>query len=305
MTLITVLLGLFLDRTLFFHRDSAVAKWIARYVDAVAARLPAGGDGVGGVVAIILPPTLVMLVLQWALAPWLFGMAGLALGVVVLLFALGPLDIADIAEDYVDASRASDDERTRWYFEQLTGEPPPENPQEQGRRMVAAVLYHGHDNLFATVFWFCILGPAGAVLYRLAAEAALCPGAALSGRPALVRAAHFTVGVLGWIPARLIAFGYAMTGSFEEALGRLRGSFRTSDDLLASNRRLLIDTGTAALRQDAGQAEAAPADEREAGAERRSGEPAEVVDAARALVLRTGVLWLAVLALLTLGGWFG
>lgn len=306
MTLISVLLGLFLDRMLFFHRDSPVARWFARYVEAVTARLPAGWEGVGGVVAIILPPTIVLLLLQWALASWLFGLVGIVLGVAVLLYTLGPVDIANIAEDYVDASRAGDAERTRWYFEQLLGEAPPASRQDEGRRMVAAVLYQGHDNLFATVFWFCLLGPAGALLYRLAAELALCPGAVAGGRPGLLRAAHFTLGVLGWIPTRLIAFGYAMTGSFEEALGRLRGSFRTSEDLLASNRRLLVDAGTAALRQDAGQAEQVPADEdREDGAERRSGEPADVVDAARALVLRTGVLWLAVLALLTLGGWFG
>jgi membrane protein required for beta-lactamase induction len=227
----------------------------------------------------------------------------MVLGVLVLLFSLGPLDVVNLAEDYVEADRLDDAERTRWYYEQLTGEEPPARPQEEGRRMAAAVLYQGHDNLFATVFWFCLLGPAGAVLYRVAAEAALAPGERMRGRPSLLRAAHFVAGVLGWIPARLIAFGYAMTGSFEEALGRFRHGFHTTEDLLDANRRLLVDTGTAALRQD----EAFPERDAETGPneERRSARPGEVVDAARGLALRTAVLWLAVLALLTLGGWFG
>jgi membrane protein required for beta-lactamase induction len=303
MTLVTVLLTLFLDRMLFFHRDSTVSQWFARYTEGMVARLPTGMDGTGGVAVIVLPPAVAMLLLQWAVAPWLFGLATMVLGVLVLLFSLGPLDVVNLAEDYVEADRLDDAERTRWYYEQLTGEEPPARPQEEGRRMAAAVLYQGHDNLFATVFWFCLLGPAGAVLYRVAAEAALAPGERMRGRPSLLRAAHFVAGVLGWIPARLIAFGYAMTGSFEEALGRFRHGFHTTEDLLDANRRLLVDTGTAALRQD----EAFPERDAETGPneERRSARPGEVVDAARGLALRTAVLWLAVLALLTLGGWFG
>ena len=301
MTLISVLLALVVDHMLFFHRDSAVAGWYRRYAELVTRRVPARWEGVGGILAIVLPPAIAMLLIQWAAASLLFGLGSLVLGVVVLLFSLGPLDAVNLTEDYIDASRSDDTERSQWYFEQLTGEVPPASRAEEGRRMLAAVLYQGHDNLFATVFWFCVLGPAGAVLYRTAAELALVPGEFVTERPALQRAASFVAGALGWIPARLIAFGYAMTGSFEEALGRLRSGFHTNEDLLAANRRLLVDTGTAALRRD----RASRDEEAESAGERRSNEPADVAAAARGLALRTAVLWLAVLALLTLGGWFG
>jgi len=305
MTLISVLVSLFLDRILFFHRDSSAGTWFGRTAEALARRLPADWNGVGGVLVVVMPPTIVMAVLQWGAAHLLFGLAGLLLGIAVLLFALGPLDIVNMTEDYIDARQADDAERTAWYFERSTGEAPPATPQEEGRRMAAAVLYQGHDNLFATVFWFCVLGPMGAVLYRMAAELALHPGPTLVARPALLRAARHVVGVLGWIPTRLIAFGYAMTGSFEEALGRLRRGFHISDDVLESNRQLLVDAGTAALRQ--GEDGRGAAEEEPIGldVERRSDDAAGVVDQARALAQRTAVLWLAVLALLTLGGWFG
>ena len=301
MTLITVLISLVLDHVLYAHRDSRVGLWFNRAADAVAARLPSAWDGVGGAIAIVGPPVIVMLVVQWLVAGWLFGLVSLVIAVLVLLYSLGPLDIANHVEDYVDARRPDDHERTAWYFRRVTGEAPPDTPQEEGRRMVEAVLYQGHDHLFATVFWFCLLGPTGAVLYRMAAEGALRPPASVVDRPALHRSLRYVLGVLGWIPARLIAFGYAMTGSFEEALRRLRGRFRPAGDLLGSNRQLLIDAGTAALRQDRDERESGEADSAD---ERRSPDPADVVDAARALAVRTAVLWLAVLALLTLGGWF-
>jgi len=301
MTLITVLASLVLDHVLYAHRDSRVGLLFGRAVDAVASRLPASWNGVGGAIVVIAGPVVVMLLVQWLLAGLLFGLVSLVVAVVVLLFSLGPLDIANHVEDYVDARRTDDRERTAWYFERVTGEVPPEAPQDEGRRMVEAILYQGHDHLFATVFWFCLLGPTGAVLYRMAAESALRPPASIVNRPELNRSLRYVAGVLGWIPSRLIAFGYAMTGSFEEALRRLRGRFQTAEDLLSANRQLLIDTGTAALRQEENADTAAGAN---ASDERRSTDPADVVDSARALAVRTAVLWLAVLALLTLAGWF-
>lgn len=301
MTLISLLLALGLDRLLFVHRDGPVPRWYGRITDAIGARLPSRWDGVGGVIVIVAPLVLAIGVLQWLAGGLLFGLAVLVLGVVVLLFAFGPLDIVGLVDDYIEAAEAEDGERMDWIHGRLTGSEPSADPREQGRSMVAAVLYQGHDNLFATVFWFCLLGPAGAVLYRMVAEGALRPSPAVIARPALLRAYRHVLGLLGWIPARLIAFGYAMTGSFEEALQRLREGTPSADDLLAANREMLCRTGTAALRQDSAGAEA------DTGAEgdRRTDRPGEAVAQARALTLRAAVFWLAILALLTLAGWFG
>lgn len=301
MTLISVLVALGLDRMLLAHRDSPVAGWYGRVLDVTAARLPSKWQGSGSALLIVAPVVIAIAAIQWLLWGWLYGLAGLAFGVLVLLFTLGPLDIVGLIDDYIDACTGDDRERAIWYYERVTGEQPPESPRDEGRRMVEAVLYQGHDNLFATVFWFCLLGPSGAVLYRMIAEGALRPSPALVARPALQRAFRNLVGLLGWIPARLIAFGYAMTGSFEEALHRLREGAPPAEDLLAANRNLLRRTGTASLRHDEDDEET----EAGSGDERRSSEPGPAVERARALALRTAVFWLAVLALLTLAGWFG
>jgi membrane protein required for beta-lactamase induction len=301
MTLISLLLALGLDRALFAHRDGPVPRWYGGMTDAIGARLPSRFDGLGAVVTIVAPVVLVIALVQWLACGLLFGLASLVLGVIVLLFAFGPLDVVGLVDDYADASAADDRERMNWIHGRLTGTEPPEDPHEEARSIVDAVLYQGHDNLFATVFWFCLLGPAGAVLYRMVAEGALRPSPVIVARPPLQRAYRYALGLLGWIPARLIAFGYAMTGSFEEALQRLREGAPAADDLLASNRGMLCRTGTAALRQDESRDEA----DAEEDGERRTGRPGEAVEQARSLVLRAAVFWLAILALLTLAGWFG
>ena len=301
MTLITVLIGLFIDRFTEAHRDSRVAHWFGPIAEAIATRLPAARAGLGSALAVVMPPALVVLLVQWLLGGWIYGLLGLVIGVVVLLLSLGPLDVSDVLEDYIEARRAEDSERSDWYYERFTGDHVPAVVAQEGRSMVEAVLVRSHDHVFATVVWFCLLGPAGAVLYRMAAEAALQPPPGIVARPALRRALRHVLGLLGWIPARLMAFGYAMTGSFEHALGRMRAGTEGADDLLTANQWLLVNTGTAALRGD----DELERDEPGIDGERRSRHPAAAADAARRLALRTGVLWLAVLALLTLAGWFG
>lgn len=300
MTLISVLLALALDRWMFSHRESAIQGWFGRASTAITAQLPAKLDSLVGAVILMLPPAILMALLQGLIGGWIFGLVGLVLGILVLLFAFGPLDPVSLVDDYIDARRLDDRERTDWFYERFTGELPPDSPADEGRRMVEAVFYQGHDHLFATIFWFCVLGPAGAVLYRMTAETALRPAPAIVARPGLLRAAQQLLGLLGWIPARLIAFGHAMTGSFEEALSCLRRGVRgTGDDLMAGNRQLLGETGAAALRRDPVERD----DDFAADDERRSSNPAEAVESARALSVRTAVLWLALLALFTLSGW--
>ncbi len=301
MTLISVLIALLLDHFMEVHRESRPGHWVGAVSEWIAMRLPSGRGGAAAALAVVLPPALGMLLLQWLIGGWLYGLVGLVLGIAVLLFALGPLDVHDVLEDYIGARAVDDREGSDWYYERFTGEIVPDAADAEGRDIVEAVLVRSHDHLFATVVWFCLLGPAGAVLYRVAAEAALQPPPGIVARPELVRGLRHVLGLLGWIPARLMAFGYAMTGSFEHALGRLRGGTEGAPDLHTANSWLLVNTGTAALRGDDEIVRPEPGE----GGERRSTNPGEAARGAWRLVVRTGVLWLAVLALLTLAGWFG
>lgn len=298
MVLISVLVSLFLDRNLQLHREGRIQDVYGRIADAISSRLPAGREGLLSLLLVVLPPVLLIGLLQWLLASWLFGLASLAFAIVVLLLTLGPLDVVDSVDDYIEAARADDAERRAWYCQRLTGEAPPDDAVEEGRRVAASVFPQAHDHLFATLFWFVVLGPMGAVFYRMLAECALRPAPAIIARPGLLGAARHALGVLGWIPARLLAFGFAMTGQFDSTVQAFRRGQIHDVDLLDANRDLLVTTGTAALRtgEDSGEG---------AQTERRVTPAAEIVREARALAIRACVFWLAILALMTLAGWLG
>jgi len=92
-------------------------------------------------------------------------------------------------------------------------------------------LMSSHRNVFGPVAWFMVFGPAGALLYRLAAmllEQWLVrnpPESAVSGVPSMPGAANefalFTVRafeVIDWLPARLTAASFAIVGNFQDAV---------------------------------------------------------------------------------------
>ena len=83
-------------------------------------------------------------------------------------------------------------------------------------------LMASHRNVFGPVAWFMVLGPAGALLYRMAAllqeqwRARSAPDSGLSDEFALFAARAFEI--IDWLPARLTAASFAAVGNFQDAV---------------------------------------------------------------------------------------
>ncbi len=288
MALIAILLSLTLERLLGaleglrnFHWFSAWAGWLHR-------QLPEASpwQGAAGVVLLLLPPLLTLVVVLHLLDSFWLPLS-FFVGVVVLLYSMGPKDLEAEVEALLAARERDDEEAAQWHAQALLGNDLPDSPRLLARALMDAILVEVNRRLIAVFFWFAVLGPFGALLYRLVS---LLNDSERERGGALAEVAMRLLGVLDWLPVRLCALGYAMSGNFVEAIQGWRDNSSPWPD---SNRTILLASGLGALGQVDGD------EERESSPERETSRINDTMALARRMVL----VLLVFLALLTLGGW--
>lgn len=296
MSVLALLLALLLERGLTHLFHLREPRWLDAYFDRVTRLLgSAGGVSLAGSVLAVLLPVLPVAIVDYALGSHLLGLPQFAFAVLVLLLSFGPRDLRDEVDEYVTAlERGERDDALRLAGELLEGDAA---SRGAGRREAVeeAIFVQANNRIFGVIFWFMVLGPAGAWAFRVsdlmrrraAFEAARRGDAAI---PVDHRASALLHGLLAWIPARLAAGAYALAGSFEDAVGSWRIAVdRAAEGLLDRTENLLARVGTASLQPSL--AGLAPA----------------VLDVATArgawrIVRRAAWIWLAAVALLVLAG---
>jgi AmpE protein len=295
MTLITVLISLFLERFLGTVDEVRRFDWFERYAGWFSGVLRGRAVGALGVALLLAPALVGVWLLVELVDDVMLGLLEILLGVAVLVFALGPRSLDKDVESLVEAQLVDDEERLWQNAAHITGDTLPEDPAERSRCVVESVFVEGHRRLFAVLFWFMLLGPLGAALYRLSAVLA----GPQETYGAVRESARRWVALLDWAPARLTALGYALMGRFDDGLAVLRRlGPRGLPEVEAGNLELLRETGLESTGASERLAELGEGEEAGAGV-------SVLLESALALVTRTLVVWVVVLALMTIAGWAG
>ena len=291
MTLIILLVALVVERFLGSLQDYRRFDWLhapARWMVAQRERFE-WLDGPIGVLILVGLPAAVAGWLQWLLGGWSLILAFL-FGLAVFIYCLGPRSFYDQAKNLVDALDRGDEEAARWYMEGLLDRRPWPEGQPLPKTASEAVFIAVCDRFLAVVFWFALLGPLGAVMYRAASElrkTCLSTGACGKGESGLGDAVAWLYQVLGWVPARLTAYTFAALGSFMDARESCRRVREAGERHWPDpHEDLLACAGCGALRLE----EVAP-------------EGGRVVCQSLDLARRSIWLWVVVIALFTLWGW--
>ena len=213
----------------FLHAQvRSVLSWTVRQLDT-------GQDSHARLtwVVVVLVPAVITALVHWALLLWLGWIAAVVWNVAILYLTLGFRQFSHHFTDIRDALDAGDEDTARSLLAQWMQIDAGDLPRSEiVRQVIAHSVLNAHRCVFGVFAWYSLLsglglGPAGAVVYRMAEYFS-----ALAKRPASPDALLLSPALrdyvtawwhrIDWIPARLTAMGFAFVGSFEDAIDRWR-----------------------------------------------------------------------------------
>ncbi|CAG9169097.1 CobD/CbiB family protein [Cupriavidus pampae] len=274
---------------------------------------------------VVLPLTLAAVIVHYLLASISVALT-LAWNVLLLYLTLGFRQFSHYFTDIHEALNRDDVLTARTLLAEWTGLETIEMPvSEIVRHTLEAAIVAVHRHVFGVFFWFLVpIGPGGVILYRVAEYLGRQWNLPSNERsPALGRFAAQAFYVLDWVPSRLTAIGFAIVGNFEDAVYAWRNHARKWNDavngiLLASGGGALgVRLGTplpevdssVVLRTSLAGVDYAP------GMEDTDPDPVppefgmepgvRTLQSAVGLVWRAVVLWMLLLAMLSLALWVG
>ena len=325
MSFFATLIALLLEQAKPLSRDNPVYAAVRAWVQWLSRNLDAGQQRHGWLawsVAVLLP-TALSLGVHWLLIYLVGWPLAMAWHVLVLYCTLGFRQFSHHFTRIRDALESGDENQARQYladWQQVDAADLPRS--ELVRHVIEYSVLAAHRHVFGVLACYSIgsaigLGPAGAVFYRVAeyvSRFASKPAQANDVvKGALQDVAAKAWAVVDWLPSRLTALSFAVVGNFEEAIDGWRFQtqhFPNDNDgviLAATAGAIDIRLGGAALRARAADMDAGDSALVQGDGATTPGRDPEIAHlrSVVGLVWRSVVVWMLLLALLTLARLLG
>ncbi|MEM1243405.1 MAG: regulatory signaling modulator protein AmpE [Pseudomonadota bacterium] len=238
MKLIILLIALGLERYLHAGQYLYRFNWFHAYLDKLAnfcedKHLWRGYIGLAiNILPVIIIVGIVCLLFSWIIHP-LFEFI---FAILILLYSLGPTSLFMQLEKFLQSTNI--DVLPENYKQSY------KNVENTNRLISSNIFILFNSQFFAVIFWFVVLGPLGALFYRLIVLNAEQSRPPESKHQPLHHAASMLQGILDWIPVRLLGVGYALVGDFGNVWSLWFKNFLTG---IGFNNQFNVEAGLAAV----------------------------------------------------------
>ena len=260
----------------FFHTYS---RWLRD-------KLPTFSFQNGSVtLVIVLAGALFSVWLVSAMLANVLSLFGFIFGIAVLIFTIGPRDLDRDVQNVITAIENEDYEAANIYASELCGREVSDPPLQLVQTVKEEILLQANSRMLGVFFWFILLGPVGAVLFR-----AVCLLKDNEDDSDFSDACRELYDIIIWLPARICVLSYAVAGNFVDTMSYWNG---ISDLWLRNSEEFIVASGIGALRY-----------EQRIGAHEADEEPdVATIQQTLSLVKRAVIVWVVLLGLLTVTGW--
>lgn len=285
MKLIIILMSLGLERYLGIGAILKRFSWFERYISMLQSwgKSPKLWQGYAGVAWVVAPIVIVTAIIYLLLADLFYGTVSMMFGFFILLYCLGPDDLHHDMQTYFSLEKSNDQNGINNFLHRFLGGVPTDSHVLR-RAVTNQIFIQANQRVFAVIFWFLILGPIGALIYRMSSLLV----SYLDTRSAefdnsFVQASQTWLNILDWVPVRIVGLLYGLAGNLSEGVLKWMKQVVTG---LQHNNEILTYCGLSAMN-------VSPDDVSHASLEENQN--------AVAIVDRVLVITLVIVAIFTLG----
>lgn len=319
MSFFAIFLALVLEQVRPLKTDNPLFASVDRWIHWTVRTLDAGARSQAWItwgVTVLGPASLAMLVhwlLTWGLGWWVAVLWNVALLYATLGFRQFSHHFTGIREALEDGDEQKARELLAGWQQVQVGQIP---RSEIVRHVIEYSVIAAHRHVFGVFFWYAALsiiglGPVGAVIYRLT-ELAQRRWQEPSADGSWASNALQSVSVrawqaMDWLPSRMTALGFAIVGSFEDAMDGWR---HHAQNFPQDNDGVILAATSGAINIRLGGATLKATDEEESTGPSGGSTPGRIASVSHfaqvvGLVWRTVIMWLLLLALLTMANLLG